>query len=369
MTTSPRLRSLLPAFAWLLASCSGPSLTAIGGPSPEEDAGMQRGEDASAPLDDASTSVASDSEAPQAVRVIVKPNGQGDAEMVAAIRSATRSVRLFIYLLTDDDIIDALIARARAGVEVRVVLNKSFPGNSSDMQPVYDRLAAGRVKVVWAPAAFTFMHAKTLVVDDRSAWIMTMNLTVAGSSGNREYLVEDKEPTDVAQASALFDADYANRAHTPTRALLVAPVNARQTLAELVAGATRSVDLEGETLSDDRLTASIVEAKRRGVSVRVVLARDSTPTPARVESVAALKAAGVPVVAFGAASGSGSATTPYVHAKMILVDGARAYVGSANFTANALDSNREIGVIVRESASIAAIARTVDADFRAGSRL
>jgi phosphatidylserine/phosphatidylglycerophosphate/cardiolipin synthase-like enzyme len=101
----------------------------------------------------------------------------------------------------------------------------------------------------------------------------------------------------------------------------------------------------------------------------VVLAKDRTPTPARVDAVAALKSASVPVVAYGAESGSGSASTPYVHAKVIVVDGARAYVGSANFTANALDANREVGLVVRDPATLATIARTIDSDFRAGTRL
>jgi phosphatidylserine/phosphatidylglycerophosphate/cardiolipin synthase-like enzyme len=364
--------ALLAALVALLIACGAPTQS-IGGASPADVADAEAVlEDASSPVEDAAAVPPAGPDAgslTQALRVVVKPNGQGDAEVVGAIRSATRSVRLFIYLLTDADVIDALIARARAGVDVRVLLNRTFPGNSSDMQPTFDRLAAGRVKVAWAPAAFTYMHAKTLVVDDRLAWIMTMNLTVAGSTGNREYLVEDREPPDVAQAAALFDADYANRAYTPSSALVIAPVNARATLTDLVASATRSIDVEGETLSDNRLADALVAARRRGVTVRVVLARDRTPTTARVEAVASLKSAGVPVVAYGADSGAGSSATPYVHAKVLLVDGARAYVGSANFTANALDSNREVGLVVRDAVAAASVARTIDADFRAGSRL
>lgn len=37
---------------------------------------------------------------------------------------------------------------------------------------------------------------------------------------------------------------------------------------------------------------------------------------------------------------------PYVHAKVAVVDGKWAYVGSANFTANSLDHNREVGLIL-----------------------
>jgi cardiolipin synthase len=307
--------------------------------------------------------------APQQVSVVVKPNGRADGEVIDAIKSATRTLRLYVYLLTDADVTAALVAKARAGVDVRVVLNKTFPVAGQDNQAVYDELVRGRVKVAWAPAGFVYSHAKVVVVDDRLAWIMTMNLTVSGSETNREYLVEDREAADVAEATAIFDADYGNRSYFPTGSLIVSPNNSTQRLVALVERATARVDLEGESLSDTDVVNALVAAKRRGATVRVVLANDRSPTTAQRSAVLALKSAQVPVVAFGNESGGGTRTVPYVHAKMILVDGREAYVGSANFTTNALDSNRELGLIVRDPASVASIGSTFEADFRGGRNL
>ena len=59
-------------------------------------------------------------------------------------------------------------------------------------------------------------------------------------------------------------------------------------------------------------------------------------------------------------------STPYIHAKAIVADGVLAYVGSANFTANSLDSNRELGLIVSAQSEIDKVAATINTDFFAG---
>ena len=54
----------------------------------------------------------------------------------------------------------------------------------------------------------------------------------------------------------------------------------------------------------------------------------------------------------------------YVHAKAIVADGQRAFVGSENLSAASLDHNREVGVIVADRRAIATIAATFAADWR-----
>ena len=52
---------------------------------------------------------------------------------------------------------------------------------------------------------------------------------------------------------------------------------------------------------------------------------------------------------------------PFQHTKMVLVDGKRGWVGSQNFSSNALENNRELGVFLTDPA----ILRRLDAVLRA----
>ncbi|HEY3354663.1 MAG TPA: phospholipase D-like domain-containing protein [Polyangia bacterium] len=293
------------------------------------------------------------------VSIIVEPGDNG-AALGAAIGSATTSVHMTMYLLSSSTIINALIAAQHAGRDVRVVLNQSFPsGTSSSNASVYSQLQTAGVGVHWAPSGFTFTHEKCVIIDGHTAWIMTMNATTSSPSSNREYLAVDTAPADVAEAEAIFEADYSGASITPSGNLVVAPVNARARLVALIASANSTIDMEAEELSDSQIVSSLVVARGRGVAVKIVLA-DDPPSASQSQAVATLKSAGAQLV---------SLSNPYVHAKSLVVDGASAYVGSENFTTNSLVYNRELGVIFSAAAEVQKVLTTTRGDFAAGTAL
>ena len=53
----------------------------------------------------------------------------------------------------------------------------------------------------------------------------------------------------------------------------------------------------------------------------------------------------------------------FMHAKLIVADGARAFVGSQNFSATSLDQNRELGILVADPAALATLAGTFAGDW------
>lgn len=312
-----------------------------------------------APADQPDAEVEAGDETPatatSSVKVFVEP-GDGAQPLLASIQSASTSIHMTIYLLTSSSIINALIAQKKAGLDVKVVLNKNFPTSSQSNDTVYSQLQAGGVDVVWAPPQFTYTHEKAVIVDGTSAWIMTMNLTYTSPTANREYLAYDTDADDVAEAEQIFEADFANSGITPAGKLVVAPATARDPLLALVNGAVTSLDVEGEELSDDAIVSAIVAAHDRGVAVRVVLS-DDTPSASQSNAVQTLVADGIEVRKL---------STPYVHAKTMVADGTLAYVGSENFTANSLDSNRELGLIVAAVSEVDKIDATISGDFGAG---
>jgi phosphatidylserine/phosphatidylglycerophosphate/cardiolipin synthase-like enzyme len=296
----------------------------------------------------------------RAVQVFVEP-AAGARPVTDAIAAANASVWLEVYLLTDTRVIHALEDAAARGVDVRVMLEPSpFGEGPVAPQKTLEELQAAGVQARASDPAFHYTHEKAMVVDAATAYIMTCNLTRSGLGGssaatNREFGVVDTDPADVAEARAIFQADW-NRAAGPALPdanLVVSPVNARARLAALITAARTSLDVEDEEMVDPGSEDALAAAARRGVRVEVVLPAPSAgaaPSP----DVARLMAAGVQVR---------YSLVLYMHAKLILADGMRAFVGSENFSATSLDENRELGVIVADPAALATLATTFGSDW------
>jgi phosphatidylserine/phosphatidylglycerophosphate/cardiolipin synthase-like enzyme len=52
-----------------------------------------------------------------------------------------------------------------------------------------------------------------------------------------------------------------------------------------------------------------------------------------------------------------------MHAKMILSDDTKAYIGSINFSAQSMDENRELGIILTQADSIQKLTTTFETDW------
>ncbi len=325
---------------------------------------------------DASTGDATPA-SPTGVTITVEPDGTGVAQpLLTAIEGAQAAVHVEMYLLTNDVYIDALETLEASGVDVKVVLNETFPAGTarSDTNAAsYATLDGAGVPVHWAPTDTGFAgytHEKAVIIDpgtdNAQAWIMTMNLDHDAPVYNREYLARDMNGADIAEAEAIFEADFAGEPITPTGSLVVAPSpqnNAAATLLQLIESATESIDMEAEEFDDAGLEAQLFSAlnaqAQAGVMVRLVI-EDSTDEE-QATAVGDLVAAGGMVVGYR----DGSALD--IHAKAIVVDGARAYVGSENFSGGSLEYNRELGVVFTEPAEVAKVGSAIASDFQAGS--
>ena len=126
----------------------------------------------------------------------------------------------------------------------------------------------------------------------------------------------------------------------------------------MIGSGRRARDIYAEVVRDPEVMEVLAAAEHRGVAVRLNMAGDPDGTDDNAEERAELADAGVEVrLARGGL---------YIHAKMVLVDGVRAFVGSQNFTATSLDQNRELGVLLDDRASVTRLSRTFDEDFAEG---
>ncbi len=294
------------------------------------------------------------------VKIYVQP---GNSSVVLdSIKAAKTSIHMTMYILTDDAIEAALIDASKSK-DVKVVLNESFPEGGNANLAAYNKLKAAKVPVVWASTAYVYTHAKCVIIDATAAWIMTMNLAASAAATNREFLAYDTDAADVADAEEVFQADFAGTGLVIGGKLLVSPPttserDTRTTLLSLLQSAQSSIDMEAETISDDKIVAELIAAKDAGVTVRIVLDSSSGPgTPTQQAAVKSLKAAGIAIKTL---------SNPDVHAKAVVVDDTAAYVGSMNFTYNSLVKNREIGLLTDTASEVTKIASTIEKDYAAG---
>jgi cardiolipin synthase len=135
------------------------------------------------------------------------------ADRLTLLMIASAKKRLWIwnaYFVPDDRLRDLLVAKAKAGVDVRVLA----PGDKNDVlaSKVGQRrsypplLAAGVHLFEFQP---TMMHAKAMILDDRVAVVGSINLDSLSLTRLEEAAVVVEDPELVAALAKDWDADIA----------------------------------------------------------------------------------------------------------------------------------------------------------------
>ncbi len=297
------------------------------------------------------------------VQVFVEPNA-GESVITNAIAQAQKSIWLEIYLLSDRSVINALENAAHRGLDVRVMLEPHPYGGGSSPSSTIDKLIAAGVKAQPTAPSFTLTHEKGMIIDGTTAFIMTSNFTrsalggYSGSNGyaNREYGIIDTNQLDVRTIINIFVADW-NRSDVQINDpnLVVSPINARNAFLALINSAHSTLLIEAEEMGDDQVEQALVAAGGRGVHVEIIL-----PSARSVSTDT--NSAGISTIAH---NGVQVREDPhyYMHAKMMIVDGIRAFVGSENISTNSLNDNRELGILVADAGVLNTLQQTFQQDW------
>ena len=290
------------------------------------------------------------------IGVFVEPD-EGRSPILRELEEAEETITLQVYLLSDEEIIAALERAHARGVEVRVLLEEHPFGGGGLNPRAFKRLEEAGIGVRWSNPVFRLSHVKTFTIDRDVAIVMNLNLATSAFTRNREFGAITTRPGEVGQAVAIFEADW-NRTEEPADGpLIVSPTDSRRELLDLIDGAERTIEIYAEVVRDEEILAALTAAEERGVEIRLVVSEEDDEDEDRGRAERALLAEAGAEVRF--------LPRLYVHAKIVLVDRERAYLGSQNFTAASLDQNREIGVLLDDPAGVATIARTFETDFAA----
>jgi cardiolipin synthase len=287
---------------------------------------------------------------------LVEPQA-GMTPLYTFMSSAQKSLDMTMYELSDATAEQILITDHQRGVRVRVLLDHDYSGGTVN-QAAYATLSSAGVPVAWANGSEIF-HQKTITVDGDASAVMTGNLTAQYYATTRDFVVMDTQPPDVAAVESVFATDWAGAAPSPgpPGVDLVWSPGSEPPLAGVISSAAHSVVVENEEMDSTSIEAALEADARRGVDVTVVMTQDSSWDSA----FAQLEAAGVHVVLYPDTS-----TALYIHAKVIDVDGAKAFIGSENFSTASLDYNRELGLVTSSVSVLGPLNTTLARDIAGG---
>ncbi|HWE39647.1 MAG TPA: phosphatidylserine/phosphatidylglycerophosphate/cardiolipin synthase family protein [Isosphaeraceae bacterium] len=311
--------------------------------------------------------------------------------LLGIIATARSRVDLVLWGWEDDptgrEVAAALAERARAGVAVRLLVDRTgflvHNAAAARGEPTFlDRLACvPNVRLIEEPGTdCRFDHRKVAVVDDRVAWSGSMILTEVARRRWHNFAFLAEGPI-VAQYARLFADRWAELggppaprpcppATSPAPNAVVRMVRTdvnerslRDAVYNAVDHAQRRIVLENPYFSDRILAEKLVDARRRGVAVVAILTlRGNIRAENQFEALMAnrLLRAGAEVYLYPAMT----------HVKAMSVDGAWAYFGTGNFDELSLRNNREVSLTTTTPSLVAELDRVLfAADAAASERL
>jgi cardiolipin synthase len=296
---------------------------------------------------------------PSGPRLIVEPD-DGLGPVAEFIASAQRSLLIKQFTFTDETLIAAVLDRKRAGVDVRVMLNAARSGGDRANDETYERFSAAGITVQWANPKFYVTHEKSMVVDEETALVATFNMCLKYFTATRDYGVIISDPAHVAQIVEVFNADWNHDDWVPTvyRGLLWSNSNSRFHMARFIDTATHRIDVQHPKFVDAVITDHLAAAIERGVKVHVLCGGKHGISEWDVlDTFASLRT----LRRFGAKVHKQKNLR--VHAKLLIVDGERALVGSMNIDRSAFDLRRELGITVEDPAVVGRLKAVFEEDW------
>jgi phosphatidylserine/phosphatidylglycerophosphate/cardiolipin synthase-like enzyme len=291
--------------------------------------------------------------------LIVEPD-DGLEPVLQFIGSAQNSLLVKQFTFTDESLIQAVIDRRTAGVDVRVMLNAARSGGDRANDETFELFKNAGIDVQWTNPKFYVTHEKSIVVDERAALVATFNMCLKYFTQTRDYGVIIDDPHHVAQIVEVFNADWNHDEWEPSvyRGLLWSNSNSRFHMARFIDTATHRIDVQHPKFVDAVILDHLAAAVERGVKVHVLCGgRHGISEGDVLDTFASLRT----LRRFGAKVHKQKNLR--VHAKLLIVDDERALVGSMNIDRSAFDLRRELGITITEPAVVARLKAVFESDW------
>lgn len=297
--------------------------------------------------------------------LIVLPDDSA-APILEAINHAAKSIRVKMFTFSDPSLLHAVIAAHTRGVKVRIMLNPARRSGEEVNEATRKVLTRAGVEVLDSNPAFDVTHEKSMVVDDSTGFIQSLNWETKNVTKTRDYAVVTSHGHEVGEIIECFDADWKREKFSPGEHshLIWCVGNGRQRIGRFIDEAKHTLWVQNERYQDPIIIEHLVRANRRGVKI-LVLARplDKIQKTKLVEEVGGLRTLhdmGVSVHRLRHLK---------LHAKLVFADNQRAIIGSINLAPGSFDSRRELAIEVHDDSIAKRLHHVVHDDWDHSSPL
>jgi phosphatidylserine/phosphatidylglycerophosphate/cardiolipin synthase-like enzyme len=138
------------------------------------------------------------------IESLFAPEDQVADQIIAEIEAARERIRFMAFVFTSDDIADAMLRRADAGVIVQGVMESRHVNGQYDE---YRRLKSAVHDVLLDGNPYT-MHHKVIIIDDETVMLGSYNFSHSAETSNDENLLIVHDPTVAAHYVEEFGRVY-----------------------------------------------------------------------------------------------------------------------------------------------------------------
>jgi cardiolipin synthase len=274
-------------------------------------------------------------------------------KLLKAFQSAQNNIKVGIFGISGQHIVDGLVSAARRGIKVTVICDKYCTSNPKRLE-LFEQLKNAGVDVVLASTGFTITHWKMFVIDDKNAFISTMNF-ISRFYQMRDFGIFTTEKSVVKEILEVYNQDLEN---SKTQAVLTpaltsphlvwSPNNSETKLIDLINTAKTSIEIWIENMGNKNVHIALKNAVDRKVTVRVLTSMCGLGMnpDAAFANLKELVSYGITVQAMPFPA---TKDLPYIHAKSINVDHQMIFIGSENFSFNSLMKARELGIVLKDT--------------------
>ena len=266
----------------------------------------------------------------------------GITPLVQAIKRATKAVAIVIFRFDLKPLEQALTAAVTRGIPVRALIAHTNRGGEMGLRKLEQRLLEGGITVARTGDDLIRYHGKILIVDD-TLFVLGFNYTRLDIERSRSFGVMVKDARLVKAAADLFESDATRQAYTPNdHRLVVSPENAREALGTFITSARKSLAIYDMNVSDPRMLKLLEQRVRAGVEVRIIGGKvKKAPDGLGLRKLVKLR----------------------LHARAMISDGTRLFIGSQSLRRMELDQRREVGIIATDARVARRMLEVFDMDW------